>query len=79
VADLFLSAVECVDDIRQMETKTADLLVLEPSYFEAEIAIECSKRCKMPGIDGILAELVQREGQTLRIVGTWVVNHCLVF
>jgi hypothetical protein len=42
VAEIFLSAVEYVDDdIRQMETKTADLLVLE-----AEIAIECSKVVK---------------------------------
>jgi hypothetical protein len=38
---------------------TAELLVLEPSCFKVEIATEKQKRSKSPGIDQILAELIQ--------------------
>jgi hypothetical protein len=39
--------------------------VPEPSSFEVEITIEKLKRHKSPGIDQILAELTQAEGNTL--------------
>jgi hypothetical protein len=38
---------------------TADPLVPEASSFKVEIAVEKLKRCKLHGIDQILAELIQ--------------------
>jgi hypothetical protein len=38
---------------------------LEPSSFEVKIAIDKLKRCTYPGLDQILAELIQAGGDTL--------------
>jgi hypothetical protein len=45
---------------------TAELLAPEPSSSKVEIAIEKLKRYKSPGIDQILADLIQAGGETLR-------------
>jgi hypothetical protein len=55
-----------VNDVRQTEIHTAEPLVLEPSSFEVEIAIGNLKRYKSPGIDQILAELIQAGRNTLQ-------------
>jgi hypothetical protein len=51
--------------VKLTEIHTAEQLVPEHSSFEFEIAIENLQRCKLPGIDQILAELIQSEGKTL--------------
>ena len=50
-----LLSVHGVNDVRQGEIHTAKLLVLEPSAFETEMAIEKLKRHISPDIDEILA------------------------
>jgi len=50
------------DDVRQTETHTAEPLLLEPSGFEVEMAVEKQKRHRSPGIDQILAELIKARG-----------------
>ena len=51
--------VHCVNDVRQTEIHTAaERLVLEPSAFDFELAIEKLKSHKSPGIDQIPAELI---------------------
>jgi hypothetical protein len=55
-----------VNDVWQSEIHTDEILVHEHSSFEVEIAFEKLKRCKSPGIDQILAELIQAGGITLR-------------
>jgi hypothetical protein len=47
--------VHGVNNVRQTEIHTAELLVSEPCSFEVEIAIERFKRYKLPGIDQIPA------------------------
>jgi len=56
--------VHGVNDVRQTEIHTAEPLVPESSSFEVEIAIEKLKSYKSPGIDEILAELIQIGGNT---------------
>jgi hypothetical protein len=51
--------VRVVNDVRQREIHTAELLVPEPSAFVAELAIEKLKSKKSPGIDQIPAELIK--------------------
>jgi hypothetical protein len=51
--------VHGVNDVRQTEIYTAQLLVLEPSSFDIEIALHKLKRSKLTDTDQILAELVQ--------------------
>jgi hypothetical protein len=51
-------------DVRQIEIHTAELLVLDPSPSEDEIAIAKLKRYKSPR-DQILAELIQVGGEIL--------------
>jgi len=51
--------VHGVNDVRQTEIHTAELLVLEPSAFETELAIEKLKSYKSPGIDKIPAYLMK--------------------
>ena len=51
--------VRGVNDVRQMDIQTAELLVSEPSVFEVEMAIEKLKNHKSPGIDQIPAELIK--------------------
>ena len=55
-----------VNDVRQTEIHTAELLVPEVSTFEFEMAIEKLKRHKSPGIDQIPAELLKAVGRTIR-------------
>jgi hypothetical protein len=50
---------------RQTEMHTAEPFVPEPSVSEVEVAIGKLKRCKSPGIDQIMAELIQAGGETL--------------
>jgi hypothetical protein len=57
--------VRGVDDVRQTEMQRAELAVLEPSYFEVEIAIEKLKRYKSPRTDKVLAEVIQAGGNSL--------------
>jgi hypothetical protein len=47
-----------VNDVRQTEIHTAEPLVLEPSSFETQIAIEILRRYKSPSTDQILAKLI---------------------
>jgi len=48
-----------VNDVRQTETHTADLLVSEPSASDVEMATEKLRRHKSPGTAEIPAELVK--------------------
>jgi hypothetical protein len=54
-----------VSDVRQTKIHTAEPLVPEPSPFEVEISVGKWKRYKSPGIDHILAELIQAGGNIL--------------
>jgi hypothetical protein len=54
-----------VNDVRQTEISTAELLVHEPSSFEVKVAIGVSKRYKPPSTEQILAELIQAGDDTL--------------
>jgi hypothetical protein len=56
--------VHRVSDVRQIGKHTAELLILDPSPFETEIATAKLERYKSPSIDQILAELIQA-GETL--------------
>jgi hypothetical protein len=56
--------VHGVSNVRQTEIHTAEPLVPYPSSFVVEIAIGKLKRYKSPGIDQILAELIQAGGNT---------------
>jgi hypothetical protein len=58
--------VHGVNDVRPTEIHTDEPLVLEPGSSEVEISIEMLKRYKSPGIDQILAELIQAGGNILR-------------
>jgi hypothetical protein len=53
--------VHRASDVKQIEIHTA-----EPSPSEVETAIENLKRYKLPGSDGIPAELIQAGGEILR-------------
>jgi hypothetical protein len=48
-----------VNDVRQTEIHTAELLLLEPSAFEFELVIEKLKSHKSQGIDQIPAEWIK--------------------
>ena len=54
-----------VNDVRQTELHTAELLVPEPSAFELELANEKLKSHKSPGIDQIPAEFIKAGGRTI--------------
>jgi hypothetical protein len=58
--------VHGVNYVRQTEIHTAEPLVLEPSAFEVEIAIEKLKGHISPGIYQIPAELIKAGGRTIR-------------
>jgi hypothetical protein len=49
-----------------MEVHIAESLLPKPSPFEVEFAITTVKRCKSPGTDQILAELIQAGGEALQ-------------
>jgi hypothetical protein len=57
--------VHGVKEVRQTKIHTAEPLVPEPSFSDVEVAIEKLKRYKSPGIDQILAELIQAGGGTI--------------
>jgi hypothetical protein len=56
--------VHVVHDVRQKDTHTAELLVIEPSLIEAEIAIRKLKRHNSPSSDQIPAELIKTGCET---------------
>jgi hypothetical protein len=51
--------VHNVSCVRQIEVRTAEPLVPDPSRLEAEITIAKLKKYKSPGSDQIPAELIQ--------------------
>jgi hypothetical protein len=55
--------VQRVEGIRQTEIRTAEPFVPEPSISEVKVAVGKLKRCKLPGSDQILAELIQGGGK----------------
>jgi hypothetical protein len=68
VEELFLPDIEYtqVNDVRQAEIHTAELLVPKPSVCEIELTVDKLKSHKSPGIDQIPAELIKAEGRTIR-------------
>jgi hypothetical protein len=68
VKELLLSAlnVHGTGGVRQTEMHAEKPFVTEPSVSEVEVAIGELKRYKSPGVDHILAELIQTEGKTWR-------------
>jgi hypothetical protein len=58
--------VHGVKDVSQTYIQTAEILVPEPSTFEAEIAIGKLQRCKSPDTGQIPQELIQAGRHTLR-------------
>jgi len=54
-----------VNDVGQTEIHTAEPLVLEPSAFEFEMAIEKLKRYKSPGTDQIPTEMIKAGGRII--------------
>jgi hypothetical protein len=54
-----------VNDVRQREIHAAKLLMLEPSAFDIEMAIEKLKRHKSPDIDEIPAEMIKAGCRTI--------------
>jgi hypothetical protein len=57
--------VHGVNDVRQAEIHSAELLVPEPSVSEIELAIDKIKSHKSPGIDQISAEVIKAGGRTI--------------
>jgi hypothetical protein len=57
--------VRGVNNVRQTEIHTAEPLVLEPSAFEVEMAVEKLQRHKSPHTDKIPAELIKAGGRTV--------------
>jgi hypothetical protein len=57
--------VHGVNDVRQAEIHTAELIVPEPCVSEIELAIEKLKSHKSPSIDQIPAELIKVGGRTI--------------
>jgi len=58
--------VDGVDDVRQTEIRTAELLAPEPIAFEFEMTIGNIKSHKSPGIDQTQAELIKAGSRTIR-------------
>jgi hypothetical protein len=55
-----------VNDVKQTETHTAELLAPEPTASEVEMAIENLESHKSPGAVQIPAELIKAGGRTIR-------------
>jgi hypothetical protein len=55
--------IQGVNDVRQTEIQTAELLVPKPSALDFEMAIEKLKSHKSPGTDQIPAELIKAGGK----------------
>jgi hypothetical protein len=77
VEELFLPAIDGVNEVRQAEIHTAEPLVPQPSAFEVELAIENLRSHKLPDIDQIPAKLIKVEGRKIHyeihklIISTW--------
>jgi len=66
--------VHGVKDVKHREMHTAEPLVLEPSAFQIEMAIEKLKKHKSPGVDQIPAEMFKAESRTFRSETHKVIN-----
>jgi hypothetical protein len=64
VKELLMSAVDCT--CCQTEVYTVESFSPDRSPFEVEIAIAKFKKCESPGIEQILAELIEAGGETLQ-------------
>ena len=53
------------NDVGEIQIQAAEPLIPEPALLDVEIAIEKLKKYKSPGIDQILAELIQDSGNSL--------------
>ena len=75
--------VHGVSDVRQTEIHTAELLVPEPSAFEAVMAIDKLNGHKTPGINLIPAKWIKAGGRTIHckihkfIKSVWIRRNCL--
>jgi len=58
--------VRGINDVRQTEIHTAELLMFEPNAFEFELDIEKPKSHKSPGTDQIPEELIKTGGRAIR-------------
>jgi hypothetical protein len=69
--------VRGINDVRQTEIHTEEVLVFEAIAFEVELAIENLKSRKSPGTDRIPAEMINERGRTIRyeihkhIISNW--------
>jgi hypothetical protein len=68
--------VHKASDIRQIKIHIAELLVPDPSLFEAEIAIAMLKKYKLQDSDQILAELIQAK---VKHYGLRSINSLILF
>jgi hypothetical protein len=57
--------VHGINNARQTEIHTARPLVPEPNSLEVDITTEKLIRCKLPGTDQVLTELIQAGGNEL--------------
>jgi hypothetical protein len=55
--------VRRISDVRQIEIRTAELLVPDPSPFEIESATAKLEKYNLPGSDQILVEKIQAEAK----------------
>ena len=58
--------VHGVSDVRHTEVHTAEPMMSETSAFEFKMANEKLKRCKLPDIDQIPAEMIKAGGRTIQ-------------
>ena len=69
--------VQGVNDVRQTEIHTAEILVPEQNAVEFELCIEEIKSHKSPGVDQIPEEVIKAECRTIRyeiqklIISVW--------
>jgi hypothetical protein len=59
---------------RQVETRTAELLIPDPISFEVEFTITVLERYKTSGSDQIPAELIQARGEALVFKTQEIIN-----
>jgi hypothetical protein len=57
--------VRGVNDVRQAEIHTAELLIPEPSVFEFELVVDMQKSHKSPGIGQIPAAMIKAGGRII--------------
>ena len=71
-----LLSIHEVNDVRQTDIHTAELLVPEPRALEVELAIEKPNSHKSPGTDQIPVNLIKSEGRTVhyeiyKLISIW--------